>query len=84
MLTSERKRRILDSLRREGRLIAKTFAMEMGLSDDTIRRDLREMAREGLLARVHGGALPIQPDLPNFSSRKHLAINRRSGSRQRP
>jgi DeoR/GlpR family transcriptional regulator of sugar metabolism len=75
MLTSERKRRILDCLRREGRLVAKTFAIEMGLSEDTIRRDLREMARDRLLARVHGGALPIQPDLPDFSSRKQLAIN---------
>jgi hypothetical protein len=26
--------------------------------EDTIRRDLRELAQEGLLQRVHGGALP--------------------------
>lgn len=75
MLTSERKRLILDSLRRDGRLIAKTFATDMGLSEDTIRRDLREMARDRLLARVHGGALPIEPDLPDFSTRRHLAVD---------
>lgn len=74
MLTSERKRRILDRLRRDGRLVAKTFAQELDLSEDTIRRDLREMAAEGLLARVHGGALPLAPDLPDFSTRRQVAV----------
>ena len=73
MLTSERKSLILDRLKRDGRLVAKSFAEELELSEDTIRRDLREMAAEGLLARVHGGALPIQPALPDFAARKTVA-----------
>ena len=73
MLTSERKTLILDRLRRDGRLVAKSFAEELDLSEDTIRRDLREMAAEGLLARVHGGALPVQPSLPDFAARKSVA-----------
>ena len=73
MLTSERKSLILDRLRIDGRLVAKSFATEMNLSEDTIRRDLREMAADGLLARVHGGALPVQPALPDFAARKELA-----------
>jgi len=73
MLTSERKALILDRVRRDGRLVAKTFASELDLSEDTIRRDLREMAAEGLLARVHGGALPVQPELPDFAARKAVA-----------
>lgn len=73
MLTSERKALISDRLRRDGRFIAKVFAEELGLSEDTIRRDLREMAAEGLLARVHGGALPLQPALPDFATRKEVA-----------
>lgn len=73
MLTSERKRRILDRLRHEGRVVAKDVALELGLSEDTIRRDLRELAAEGLLARVHGGALPLTPDLPDFSTRRQVA-----------
>lgn len=73
MLTSERKSLIIDRLRNDGRLVAKSFAAELDLSEDTIRRDLREMAAEGLLARVHGGALPIQPALPDFASRKQVA-----------
>lgn len=73
MLTSERKALILERIRSEGRLVAKTFAEELGLSEDTVRRDLREMAGDGLLTRVHGGALPIQPDLPDFSTRRGVA-----------
>jgi DeoR/GlpR family transcriptional regulator of sugar metabolism len=73
MLTSERKALIMSRIRDDGRLVAKTFAEELGLSEDTVRRDLRDMAAEGLLTRVHGGALPIQPDLPDFSARRHVA-----------
>lgn len=73
MLAFERKTLIMDRLRRDGRLVAKSLAKELALSEDTIRRDLREMAAEGLLARVHGGALPVRPALPDFAARKELA-----------
>jgi DeoR/GlpR family transcriptional regulator of sugar metabolism len=79
MLTSERKALILERIRKDGRLVAKTFAGELGLSEDTVRRDLRDMAGDGLLTRVHGGALPVQPDLPDFSARRGVA----SGEKQR-
>lgn len=79
MLTSERKALILERIRRDGRLVAKIFAEELALSEDTVRRDLREMAADGLLTRVHGGAMPIQPDLPDFSTRRGVA----SGDKQK-
>lgn len=61
MLTRERKALLLDRLSVEGRLVAATLAVELQVSEDTIRRDLRELAAEGLLTRVHGGALPASP-----------------------
>ncbi|MCQ1569789.1 DeoR/GlpR family DNA-binding transcription regulator [Neorhizobium galegae] len=73
MLTSQRKSLILDILRREGQVVAKRAAEEFSLSEDTIRRDLREMAAEGLLRRVHGGAMPISPDLPDLSARRAVS-----------
>lgn len=73
MMTSERRALIMTRLQQEGRVVAKTIAEELDLSEDTIRRDLREMASEGLLARVHGGALPIEPALPDFATRKSLS-----------
>lgn len=61
MLTAQRKAFLLDKLSQEGRLVAASLASALGLSEDTIRRDLRELASEGRLLRVHGGALPVSP-----------------------
>ncbi|MDH7788558.1 DeoR/GlpR family transcriptional regulator of sugar metabolism [Ochrobactrum sp. 19YEA23] len=73
MLTSERKALILELLRRDGRIVAKTFSRELGVSEDTIRRDLRELASEGHLLRVHGGALPASAAVADFATREDAA-----------
>lgn len=73
MLTRERKAHILDVLQRDRRVVAKAVSQELGLSEDTIRRDLRELAGEGLLQRVHGGALPASPAVADLATRRHLS-----------
>jgi DeoR/GlpR family transcriptional regulator of sugar metabolism len=73
MLTSKRKQYLMDRLQRDGQLVAKTLCEELNVSEDTIRRDLREMAREGLLLRVHGGALPASPAMGDFAARTQIA-----------
>lgn len=72
MLTQDRKALLLDRLARDGRLIAADLAQELALSEDTIRRDLRDLAAEGRLLRVHGGALPISPTHAPVSTRQSL------------
>lgn len=72
MLTVERKALLLDALGKEGRIIAKEFSQKLGLSEDTIRRDLRELAGEGLLQRVHGGALPASQALGDLATRGNV------------
>jgi len=81
MLTTQRRALISARLTRDGEIVAKRLADELNLSEDTIRRDLREMAAEGLLKRVHGGALPLAPALPNFAARQEIAgdVKRRLG-----
>ena len=74
MLTSQRKALILDRLRHDGEIVAKALAKALDLSEDTIRRDLRELAADGLLKRVHGGALPLQPSLPDFQARQAIDL----------
>jgi len=69
MLTQERKSHILDVLRRDRRIVAKSLSQSLGLSEDTIRRDLRELAADGLLQRVHGGALPASPAVADVTGR---------------
>src|SRR5271154_447755 len=72
MLTTHRKQQILSMLKLHGQVIAKEVSQEMGVSEDTIRRDLREMAQEGLLQRVHGGALPASPAVADFAGRESI------------
>src|SRR5882757_10057368 len=73
MLTQQRKAHILAVLRRDGQVVAKALSQELDLSEDTIRRDLRELAAEGLLQRVHGGALPASPAVAKFAERQKVA-----------
>src|SRR5271163_4645174 len=72
MLTTHRKQQILSLLKRNGQVIAKDVSRSMGVSEDTIRRDLRELAQAGLLQRVHGGALPASPAVADFAGRERL------------
>src|SRR5690349_13435446 len=72
MLTEQRKQLILERLRADGQIVAATLSQELGLSEDTIRRDLRALAAEGLLQRVHGGALPASRALLSFSARREI------------
>ncbi|GLS34273.1 transcriptional regulator, DeoR family [Mesorhizobium albiziae] len=74
MLTSQRKRLILDVLARDGQVVAKKLSEDLALSEDTIRRDLRELAAEGLLQRVHGGALPASPTVADLHARRGMAV----------
>lgn len=41
--------------------VAAALALEFGVSEDAIRRDLRALAAEGRCRRVYGGALPVSP-----------------------
>ena len=73
MLAAERREYLLDTLRRDGKIVAKTVAIEVGLSEDSVRRDLRELAAEGLVQRVYGGALPVSPALADYAGRRSVS-----------
>ncbi|HVN53546.1 MAG TPA: DeoR/GlpR family DNA-binding transcription regulator [Anaerolineaceae bacterium] len=70
MLSAERRNYILDILKREGRVVIPALSEELGVSIDTIRRDLRDLAAEGYLQRVHGGALPTSPATTSYLDRQ--------------
>jgi DeoR/GlpR family transcriptional regulator of sugar metabolism len=73
MLTIQRKRLILARLSVEGQIVAKDLAHELHISEDTIRRDLRELAQEGKLQRVHGGALPASVAVGDLRVREQVS-----------
>ena len=78
MLTSQRKLILLDLLKWDGKIVAKSAAARLDVSEDTIRRDLRELAGDGLLQRVHGGALPASPAMADFAARQHISTDDKS------
>jgi DeoR/GlpR family transcriptional regulator of sugar metabolism len=49
MLTAERRREILTRLERDGKVVASELVADLGVSEDTVRRDLRELAAGGLV-----------------------------------
>lgn len=73
MLAAARKEALLDRLRRDGRLVVKDIAIDLGLSEDSIRRDLRELDAAGLAVRVYGGALPASPAVGDYAARADVA-----------
>ncbi|MET9721780.1 DeoR/GlpR family DNA-binding transcription regulator [Streptomyces zaomyceticus] len=73
MLAAERREHLLDLLAREGKIVAKDVAAELGISEDSVRRDLRDLASEGLCQRVYGGALPVSPAVANYRARQSVA-----------
>jgi DeoR/GlpR family transcriptional regulator of sugar metabolism len=69
-LREERHGYLLDCLRTEGKLVASEMSGRLSVSEDTIRRDLRELAKEQKLQRVHGGALPRSPAATPYATRQ--------------
>ena len=69
MLNQERQDRIRAHLAAKGRVIAAELAKEFNVSENAVRRDLRELARLGLCRRVYGGALAPAPDFGNIQQR---------------
>jgi DeoR/GlpR family transcriptional regulator of sugar metabolism len=59
-----RQTRILKTIRKHGQAAVAELCRSCGVSEVTIRRDLREMAEQGLLRRAHGGALLSMADVP--------------------
>jgi DeoR/GlpR family transcriptional regulator of sugar metabolism len=75
MLPAERRDLLLARLRRDGKLVARDLAIELGFSEDSVRRDLRELAAAGLCRRVYGGALPASPATVGFATRLEIAAD---------
>ena len=57
MLKRERQAYILHQVNLHNKVLSADLSQHINVSDDTIRRDLQELAEEGKLIKVHGGAL---------------------------
>jgi predicted HTH transcriptional regulator len=77
-LREERHQYILELLASEGRVLTADLSSRYRVSEDTIRRDLRELASSGKIQRVHGGALPRRAETVPFVSRQQSTWRARS------
>ena len=57
LYSDERQEEILGLIRQEGRASVTALASRFAVVGETIRRDLAELERHGLIRRVHGGAI---------------------------
>ncbi|WP_138476423.1 DeoR/GlpR family DNA-binding transcription regulator [Dyadobacter bucti] len=63
----DRRKKILNALHQAGSLSVIELSEKLAISPATIRRDLHDIAGEGLLLRTHGGAMKIEnPILTGF------------------
>ena len=60
MYADERREAIAAQARTDGRVEVAALAEDLRVTPETIRRDLTELERRGILRRVHGGAMPVE------------------------
>lgn len=76
MLAQQRQDTILERVRRHGAVRVADLVIELDVSDMTVRRDIAELARRGLVDRVHGGAVDATRQAahePGFGAKRSLA-----------
>jgi DeoR/GlpR family transcriptional regulator of sugar metabolism len=76
-LAEERRQLIVETVDRQGKVLAAELAQRFNTSEDTIRRDLRELDTAGLLRRVHGGAMRRTRAEPSFGQRADVDAARK-------
>lgn len=74
MLGAKRRDHILQSVLLEGALKVSDLARELNVSDITIRRDINQLSRQGLVRKVHGGVIDAHHHL---ASREPLFLETR-------
>jgi DeoR/GlpR family transcriptional regulator of sugar metabolism len=60
LIAEERRLKILESLNTRRTLTVKELAQTFGVSEDTIRQDLKLLEKQGLLRRIYGGASRVK------------------------
>ncbi|MET9429378.1 MULTISPECIES: DeoR/GlpR family DNA-binding transcription regulator [unclassified Streptomyces] len=75
LLAEQRRALILEEVRRRGGVRVNELTRRLNVSDMTVRRDLDALARQGVVAKVHGGAVPVaeaSTHEPGFEAKSSL------------
>lgn len=75
MFALERQKKILDQLKANGSVTVSKLSEELGVTEETIRRDLEKLEKQEALLRTHGGAVPLDENKQEFSLERRKKIN---------
>ncbi|EFG05348.1 DeoR-family transcriptional regulator [Streptomyces clavuligerus] len=78
LLAEQRRALILDEVRRRGGVRVNELTRKLHVSDMTVRRDLDALARQGVVEKVHGGAVPVaeaSTHEPGFEAKSALELS---------
>lgn len=75
MFALERQKKILELLDRDGAVFVTKLSTELGVTEETVRRDLEKLEKQEALVRTHGGAMPIVDSNRELSLEKRKNIN---------
>ncbi len=78
MLKEERRQYILDKIKLNRKVLSTNLSTELNVSEDTIRRDLNELSNNGLIKKVHGGALPLENKAPSYDERSNYNLEEKN------
>jgi DeoR/GlpR family transcriptional regulator of sugar metabolism len=83
MLAQDRQQQILALLEARGTVRTIDLAKDFEVTDETIRRDLQNLADSGQLARIHGGASSLsgRPKLQSFTERRSINVDKKARHR---
>ncbi len=75
MFALERQQKIVETLNQVGAVSVSKLSEELGVTEETVRRDLEKLEAQELLRRTHGGALPIDDGSYELSLQKRRETN---------
>ena len=75
MLKEERLDFIINRLKSNPSVKLGQLSEALAVSEDTSRRDIEGLAKNGLLTKVRGGAIPHSPNAHSFQERIHISEN---------
>ncbi len=75
MFALERQKRILEMLATDGAVMVSKLSAELGVTEETIRRDLEKLEAQEMLRRTHGGAVPFDENTYELSLEKRKNKN---------
>lgn len=77
MLKQERQAYILHQVNLHNQVLSANLSLDLNVSEDTVRRDLQELADSGKLIKVHGGALSLSYNDFHSPSRHVYALTQK-------